>query len=843
MVKHRRFLGVLFLCIVIACFLQVGNAANIKEATICVTGPGKAISPDLWGIFFEDLNYAADGGLYAELVQNRSFEYSRGDNKDWNALSYWDLIDEGAKASLNVESDKPLNSNNPHYAVLKVDQAGECVGLRNPGFDGMVIKTGDLYDASLFARVLSGQPRTVTIRLESAAGKILAESQIELDGQNKWTKYKTTLKAKGADSEARLLLLVSEPGTLALDMISLFPQKTFRNRPNGLRPDLAQIIADLKPKFVRFPGGCLAHGDGLPNMYRWKDTIGPVEQRKAQRNIWRYHQTLGLGYYEYFQFCEDIGAKPLPVVPAGVCCQNSGNYLNLVPRGQQGIPMDQMPDYIQEVLDLIEWANGPVDSEWGAKRAAAGHPEPFNLEYIGLGNEDTITPVFEERYKMINDAIKAKYPDIVVIGTTGPWPEGSDYEKGWAFARKEKLPMVDEHGYKPPFWFWQNLEHFDTYDRAASQVYLGEYAAHDRDRRNTLRSALAEAAYNTAVERNADLVRLASYAPLLGKEGHMQWRPDMIYFDNVSITPSLNYHVQKLFNLNAGDIYLPTSVTVDAHPEEEVEKLVSPDGILLGTWETQAHFDDIKVVDSSGKTIFTESFNRAPKQSAVLSGQWHTSDGVHAQRSNEPHALAHFAFPADASGYTLTLRAMKTGGNEGFLVGFGAIDSRNYYWWNLGGWGNTRYAVEETVVGRRTAIGGYIDGRIESNRWYDIKIELRESRIRCYLDGKLIQDISRSSVSSPDLAASCVHDSASGDTIFKVVSKADKPVQAKIDLSKVGPFASTAAHTILAGDPDAENRFGKAPELLPKTTSIKVSDMLDMQIPAHSLTVIRFHSQ
>ncbi len=833
MSNYKHSVGVLFLCVTITFCLQIGNASNIKEAAIQVNGPGKAIASDLWGIFFEDINYAADGGLYAELVQNRSFEYNQGDNKEWNALSYWELIKRGrAKASVSVESVDPLNDNNPHYAVLTVEQVGERVGLRNSGYDGIVIEEGESYDVSLFARVLSGRPRTVTVRLESDSGKWLGDAKIS-NITDDWAQYKATIKAEASGLNANLQVLLSEPGTIAFDMISLFPKKTFRNRPNGLRQDLAQIIADLKPKFIRFPGGCVAHGHSLENMYRWKDTIGPLEQRKVNANFWGYHQSVGLGYFEYFQFCEDIDAKPLPVVPAGVSCQF---------RRYQCIPMDQMPDYVQEVLDLIEWANGSADSKWGAKRAAAGHPEPFNLEYVGLGNEDLISPEFKKRYKMINDAVKEKYPNIVVIGTTGPGPDGSEYEEGWKFARKEKLPMVDEHGYRSPLWFWQNLEHFDTYDRASSLVYLGEYAAHDHGRRNTLRSALAEAAYNTAVERNADLVRMASYAPLLAKEGHTQWRPDMIYFDNISVTPSLNYHVQKLFNLNAGDVYLPTSIAIETKSEKK-ENPIGPNGIMLGTWETQAHFDDIKVVDSSGKILFKESFGQSPKQSAVASGQWRTSAGVYEQRSNDAPALTRFAFPADPSGYTLTLRAMKTGGNEGFLIGFGAIDPGNYFWWNLGGWKNTRYAVEGAIGGSRNSIGEHVNGRIELNRWYDIKIKLSETRIRCYLDGRLIQEIERPSVSSPDLAASCVRDSVSGDTILKIVSKADEPIPTRIDLSKVGPFASTAAYTILTGDPDAENRFGKAPELLPKTTSVKVSDVLDMQIPAHSFTVIRLQSK
>jgi alpha-L-arabinofuranosidase len=517
----------------------------------------KSISPDLFGIFFEDINYAADGGLYAELIQNRSFEYSSADYPDWNFFTSWDLLPQDGSASVSLGSAAPLHPNNPHYLVLNL--AGKA-GLRNIGFDGIALKAGDPYDLSLFTRLLSGAVGALTVRLETRTGETLAEATLPAPTES-WAKLTATLTPSADEQHGRFVFETSGTGSLALDMISLFPQKTFHNRPNGLRADLAQVIADLKPKFIRFPGGCLAHGDGLDNMYRWKDTIGSIETRRAQPNIWNYHQTVGLGYYEYFQFCEDIGAKAVPVVPAGTCCPNSGAKFNgLWEQGQQGLPLEAMPDYVQEVLDLVEWANGPATSVWGAKRAEAGHPEPFGLEYLAIGNEDRITPLFTERFKMIYDAVKAAYPEIILIGTTGPRPSGEDYDLGWQLAHEMNMDMVDEHGYKEPDWFWENLARFDSYNRAESAVYLGEYAAHDLGRRSTLRSALAEAAYMTTLERNGDLVRLSSYAPLLGKRRHCQWEPDLIYFDNTTIYPTINYYAQQLFGANAGDQYLPTAV-------------------------------------------------------------------------------------------------------------------------------------------------------------------------------------------------------------------------------------------------------------------------------------------
>jgi len=399
---------ILFLCVFL--LIRTGAfgsdtslpATTADAVTIHVDKPGKPISPDLFGIFFEDLNYAADGGLYAELIQNRSFEYQATEQPAWNALTAWQITTRGnGRGDVMIQDADPIDPKNPHYAVLRVGQAGDGVGLANSGFDGIPLRAGENYNVSLFARQIGGKPAPLAVRLESQTGALLGEAMLP-SPTNAWSRLAATIKASQNDNNARFVLLATSPGQIGLDVISLFPEKTFHNRPNGLRPDLAQVVADLKPKFVRFPGGCLAHGDGLGNIYRWKDTIGPIEQRKEQKNIWRYHQSVGLGYFEYFQFCEDIGAKPLPVLAAGVCCQNSGNAAGT---GQQGLPIEEMPAYVRDVLDLIEYANGPATSTWGAKRAAAGHPAPFHLQYIGIGNEDAQTPVFRERFKLIYDAV------------------------------------------------------------------------------------------------------------------------------------------------------------------------------------------------------------------------------------------------------------------------------------------------------------------------------------------------------------------------------------------------------------------------------------------------------
>lgn len=826
-------------------FVPSMYAGNVS-ATVQIGPAGKSISPDLFGIFFEDINYAADGGLYAELVQNRSFEYNAVEQLAWNAFTGWEMTRRGGgDGSVAIDDALPLHPNNPKYVVLDVGNPGDGVGLVNAGFDGIAVKGGERYDFSVFSRQLYmggrwtggrlGRPMPLEIRLETPDGRLLASAALEVSGRQ-WKRVATVLTPSETEDKARLVLLAEAQGGIAMDVISLFPQKTFRDRENGLRADLAQTIADLKPKFIRFPGGCLVHGNGLGNMYRWKDTIGPIQQRKEQPNLWGYHQTGGLGYFEYFQFCEDIGAKPLPVVPAAVSCQNSGHTSGV---GQQAIPMEQMPAYIQDVLDLIEWANGPAASQWGKKRAEAGHPEPFHLKYLGLGNEDVISPEFKVRYKMINDAIKARYPEIIVIGTTGPATDGRDYEDGWEFAGAEKLPMVDEHGYKSPTWFWENLQRFDDYQRTGTNVYLGEYAAHDSNRANTLRSALAEAAYMTSLERNGDLVRLSSYAPLLSKQGRTQWRPDMIYFDNVSVTPSVNYYAQQLFSQNFGDTYLPTTVKMNDSIDGVNDKTIS--GVLLGTWDTQAKFEDLKVT-SDAAVILKDAFSNDRNQWNPMTGRWTLSEGAYIQNSGQMPALSMVTFDGSAD-YTITLRAMKTAGSEGFLVGFGAIDTANYYWWNLGGWGNTEHRIEKTANGSRTGLGRPVPGSIETGRWYDIKIQVTGRRIQCYLDGKLIHDITDNGfIKTPDLAASTVRNTADGTVILKLVSKASSPIHATLDLSAVGPFQSKATRTVLTGEPLAENRFGQTPQVLPQTSPIDVDRTFVYDVPPHSLTVICLRS-
>lgn len=538
----------------------------------------KSISDNLIGVFFEDLNYAADGGLYAELIQNRDFEYSSKDgnpDKEWNSKYAWSV--EGENIFFDIDRKDPIHFNNIHYAVLDVKSPGGK--FCNKGFDGIVLQKNGKYDFSFFVKVLDGGRSRFKIALIGNDNKELAKTVITTIG-HEWKQKKVVLTAREGADNAKLIITPLDNGRYGLDMVSLFPQRTFKNRKNGLRADLAQMIADLKPKFVRFPGGCLAHGDGLDNIYDWKGSIGPLEARKPLPNIWRYHQTRGLGYFEYFQFCEDIGAEPIPVIAAGVCCQNSGtcssySWGEVGCGGQQrGIPMDKMDAYIQDILDLIEYANGDSqNTKWGKIRAESGHPKPFNLKYIGIGNEDIITDVFKERFAMIYQAVKKKYPEITIIGTSGPSCEGSDYEEGWNFADKLNLSMVDEHYYRTPGWFIHNQGFYDFYDRDKSKVYLGEYAAHLPGGPNNIETALSEALYLISIERNADIVDMVSYAPLLAKEGHIQWKPDLIYFNNKEAKPTVNYYVQQLFSNYGGDEYIASSVRLNNNRDDVKQRV------------------------------------------------------------------------------------------------------------------------------------------------------------------------------------------------------------------------------------------------------------------------------
>lgn len=548
---------------------------------------GKAISDHLIGIFFEDISSSADGGLYAELVQNGSFEYSPAERDGWGPGTAWLVVRPGhSLGMLEICKTDGIHPDNPTYMRLHTERVKEYYdyrgwkgfGLQNDGFDGINLKAGEKYDFSVFLR--SNAPKEVRIVLaEPIQGrawgrnpKVIAEATLRADSAG-WTKYEAVLTAAEDCPNAFLQILALTEGDLDVDMVSLMPEDTFKG--HGLRKDLAQALADLHPAFMRFPGGCVVHGggDGFWDTYRWKTTIGPKDQRRGIKNTWGYHQSMGLGYYEYFQFCEDVGMEPLPILPCGVSCQGTNGGWGMKDQAQDVVPMEDMDEWVAEAIDLIEWANGdPATNKWAKMRADAGHPEPFKLKYLGLGNEEKITPEFIERFKYIYERVTKAHPEIIIVGTAGPGShsDNPDYQAGWKLAEEIGLPILDEHYYEPRSYFLSNRQ-YDNYPRnRKTKVYLGEYAAKDKK----LIDALAEGLYLLHVERNADVVEMTSYAPLFARKNATNWNPDLIYFDNERPFLTCSYYIQQIFGQSPGQYYYGNCVNIAGATELQGQSVI-----------------------------------------------------------------------------------------------------------------------------------------------------------------------------------------------------------------------------------------------------------------------------
>jgi alpha-N-arabinofuranosidase len=551
----------------LAGLLLAGIAATLHGAsvTVGVDRPGARINPAMWGIFFEDINFGADGGLYAELVKNRSFDFPE-------PLMGWSVPAASAGATrVTVTSENPAAA--VARRILKVESSGDGAVLENEGFRGIGVRAGEGYDFTTTIRGVSGMP--LTVEIVAPSGDVIASSRLQGWGAD-WTRAAVTLVAKRTELRARLRLAFGGPGTAEMQFVSLFPVKTWKGRPGGLRADMVQALADLGPGFLRFPGGCIVEGSVLDLRYQWKKTIGPVADRPLLFNRWNaeikkrptsdYFQSFGLGFYEYFVLCEDLGAEPLPVVNCGMACQfNSG----------QLAPMDQLEPYIQDALDLVEFANGPATTAWGSKRAAMGHPEPFHMRMLGVGNEQW-GPQYMERYARFSRAFREKHPEIALVGAAGPSPEDPRFIYAWKQMRTMKADYIDEHCYAKPEWFLNNAHRYDAYDRNDPKVFMGEYAAQSvdvvsPDNKNTWGCALAEAAYMTGMERNADVVRMASYAPLFAHVDAWQWTPDLVWVDNLRTLLTPSYHVQRLFARNRGDVVLP--VAFEANSPDEARRV------------------------------------------------------------------------------------------------------------------------------------------------------------------------------------------------------------------------------------------------------------------------------
>ncbi len=575
---------------------------------------GKAISDELIGIFFEDISSAADGGLYAELVQNGSFEFNPTERDGWGPGTAWHFQRPGHSLGyMQPRMDSPIHPNNPTYMRLHVERVGHYydydgwtgVGLGNSGFDGISVKAGARYDFSAFLRNVSGEAKEVRVVLAVPQGwgkspKLLAEATVSV-GSADWKKYEATLAPAEDAPNAQLQLLVLTVGDVDVDQVSLMPQDTYKG--HGLRKDLAEALEGLHPKFMRFPGGCVVHGggDGFWNTYRWKNTIGPKEQRRPLKNTWGYHQSMGLGYYEYFQFCEDMGMQPLPILPCGVSCQGTNGGWGMKGQAQDVVPMSEMDEWVDEALDLIEWANGdPATSKWARLRAEAGHPAPFGLKYLGLGNEEKITPEFAERFRYIYNKVRAKHPEIIIVGTAGPGSHkgNPDFDNGWKLAEELEVPILDEHYYEPNSYFLRSRQ-YDSYPRdRKTKVYLGEYAAKDKK----LIDALAEGLYLLHVERNGDVVCMTSYAPLFARKNATNWNPDLIYFDNERPFLTCSYYVQQFFGQSAGQYYYGNCVRFEgdaAGTVQPVEDSHYGQSVVLNVKTRHLY---VKLCNASGET-------------------------------------------------------------------------------------------------------------------------------------------------------------------------------------------------------------------------------------------------
>lgn len=569
--------------------LALGIAGQVVAQTplvVQVNKPKADIQPTMWGLFFEDINMGADGGLYAELIKNRSFEFT-------TPMMGWKehKSPKGTSSVLVINrADQPAN---PRFLRVKAD--GEKYGLTNEGFRGMGIKEGVGYDFSVLAKNVEGN-LTLKLELVNPAGQVLGTASLPLTSTD-WKKQAVSFTSTQTEPKAKLNIWFEGKGTADLDMISLFPKDTWKNRPGGLRADLVQLLADMKPGFLRFPGGCIVEGYDLDRRYQWKNTVGAIEDRKGEINRWNtefkhrltpdYFQTFGLGFFEYFQLSEDIGAEPLPILNCGMACQyNSGEV----------VPVDELDPYVQDALDLIEFANGSTDTKWGKLRADMGHPKPFNLKLLGIGNEQW-GPQYIDRYVVFEKAIKSKYPDIRLISSAGPNPDGEVFGFLSGKLRELKADIVDEHYYRKPEWFMENANRYDDYDRRGPKIFAGEYASQSKDiasqeNKNTWLCALSEAAFMTGLERNADVVHMASYAPLFAHADGWQWTPDLIWMNNLQSYGTPNYYVQKLYSTNKGTKVLP--ITANNQLVTGKDKLYAS-----ATWDEPTKEIILKLVNTS----------------------------------------------------------------------------------------------------------------------------------------------------------------------------------------------------------------------------------------------------
>lgn len=783
-------------------------AAEPATLTVHVDRDGATISPTLFGIFFEEINRGGDGGLYAEMVENRSFEDDAHHPVSWSGLGRERLV---------LDRDRPINPRNP--TALRIDLGPTGGGVANVGFRGagaggagvpwetkpqpmtagLAIRKGAVYRLSLHVRGGNGFGGALTARLEGRTGAILATAAINgIDTD--WKKQELELVATEGDQTARLVLEATGGGSVWIDMVSLFPQETWKG--HGLRMDLAEMVAGMKPRFVRFPGGCFVEGDRLANAVRWKDTIGPVEERVGNWCIWGYRTTGGFGAHEFLQWCEDLGAEPLYVINCGMAHADH-------------VPMERMQEWVQDALDLIEYARGPVDSKWGAMRAKAGHPAPFRLNHLQIGNENG-GPIYHERYALFHDAIKAKHPDIKLVACV------------WGGVPTNRpLDIIDEHYYNTPRFFRERADMYDSYDRGGSKVYVGEYAVTQQCGLGNADAALGEAAYMTGLERNADHVVMASYAPLFVNPTWRRWNPNAIVFDQGRCYGTPSYHVQALFANHVGDVVCPSELALPPSAGD-----MPAGGISLGTWLTQAEYRDVRV-ERAGTVLFDSSRDRGLKPWRRHGGDWSEVDGALRQTSDKENLLIATGDAGWGPEYTLTLKARKLGGKEGFIIGFQLADDREHHWLNLGGWGNAQHGLEGIGEVKK------VDGRIEDNRWYDIRIELKGQEVVCSLDGREILRQAQKPARSLFAVASRTKDGR--ELILKVVNTGAQAMETAIAITGAKSLQpSGKGWSILAGHPADENTFERPRNVAAAAIPVTgVAPRFVRSFPARSVTVLR----
>ena len=638
--KHLAFLSALA--------LSAGmnlNAQNANNMVIQANKIGAEIQPTMYGHFFEDINYGADGGLYAELVKNRSFDFPQN-------FMGWDIF-----GKVTLQNDGPFERN-PHYVRLSdPGHAHKRTGIENEGFFGIGIKANEKYRFTVWAR---GENQKIKVELINNASmgetQVITSQDVAINSKE-WKKYEVILTPGETQAKAHLRIFLASPGSVDLEHVSLFPVDTWKGRENGLRKDLVQALADTKPGVFRFPGGCIVEGTDLATRYNWKNSVGSVENRPINENRWHYtfphrfypdyFQTYGMGFYELFLLAEDMGAEPLPVLNCGLSCQ----YQNDDPKAH--VSVDQLDSYIQDALDLIEFANGDTNTKWGKLRADMGHPAPFNLKFIGIGNEQW-GPEYPERLKLFVEAIRKAYPDMKIIGSSGPQSEGEDFDYLWPEMKKLKVDLVDEHFYRPESWFLKSGNRYDNYDRKGPKVFAGEYACHgDGKKWNHFHASLLEAAFLTGVERNADVVHMATYAPLLAHVEGWQWRPDLIWFDNLRSVRSCSWYVQSLYGHNKGTNVVPLTMNKQAVSGQEGQNGLFASAV----WDEPTQTYIVKIANTSDKVqAINLEFKGLKKSEKLGEGKLITlhSDNLDAENTlDNPNAIVPKESAVNIEGNTL----------------------------------------------------------------------------------------------------------------------------------------------------------------------------------------------